>query len=360
MPNLKDQVIDALRTVDDPDLKKDLVSLNMIKDVEVRESGAVSVTVELTTPACPLKHKIEGDCRQAIGAVEGVSSIDINMTARVSKGAIPEGKTPIPGVKNILAVGSGKGGVGKTTTAVNLATALSRLGARVALLDADIYGPNVPAMLGAAGRPRVVEKRIVPLEAHGLRVISMGFLVSEDQPVVWRGPMLHGALRQLLFDVAWGDCDYLVIDLPPGTGDIQLSLSQTVPVTGSVIVTTPQNVALQDVRKGVAMFRQVGIPVIGVVENMSFYLCPKCGHRDEVFSHGGGAAMAAQMDVELLGEVPLNSRLREAMDSGNPAALEPETEFGAIYAGIASRVAQRISIINASNGPKPFAVISGP
>ncbi len=360
MASLKESVIDALRTVDDPDLKKDLVSLNMIKNVVTGESGAVSITVELTTPACPLKKKIEDDCRQAVERVEGVTSVAIEMTARVSNGTVPEGKTPIPGVKNILAVGSGKGGVGKTTTAVNLAVALSKLGARVALLDADIYGPNVPSMLGVEGRPRVVDKRILPLEACGIRVISMGLLVSADQPLVWRGPMLHGALRQLLFDVAWGDCDYLVIDMPPGTGDVQLSLAQTVPVTGAVIVTTPQNVALQDVRKGIAMFRQVGVPVIGVVENMSWYSCPKCGNRDDVFSTGGGTAMAAELGIEVIGEVPLNSLLREAMDSGRPVALDTESEFGRIYAGIASKVAQRISILNAKDGPKPFAVISNP
>ncbi len=357
MSDLKTQVLEALKTVDDPDLKKDLVSLGMVKSVEVDAENNVRATIELTTPACPLKRKIEDDCRAAIAKVSGVQRIDIEMTADVRRGAIPQGKTAIPGVKNIIAVGSGKGGVGKSTTAVNIAVALRELGARVALLDADIYGPNIPGMLGVSGRPRVVDNRIVPLEAHGIHVMSMGFLVNEEQPLVWRGPMLHGVMKQLLSDVSWGDQDYLVIDLPPGTGDVQLSLSQMVPVTGSVIVTTPQNVALQDVRKGIAMFKQVNIPILGIVENMSYYLCPKCGYRDEVFSYGGGQATATRMGEEFLGEIALNSDIRKAMDDGRPVAGDSSSEFYAIFAEIAKKIAQRLSIINASDGPKPFAVI---
>ncbi|MBI5154258.1 P-loop NTPase, partial [Candidatus Poribacteria bacterium] len=236
MPDLKDLVLDALRTVNDPDLHKDLVTLGMVKDVKVADDCSVEVTVELTTPACPLKKKIQDDCIAAVSRVDGVGPVTVHMTANVSRGAIPEGKAPIAGVKNIIAVASGKGGVGKSTTAVNLAVALRERGARVAILDGDIYGPNIPAMVGASGRPRVINNRIIPIEANGMHVMSMGFMVAEDQPLVWRGPMLHGVMKQLLNDVAWGDQDYLVIDLPPGTGDVQLSLSQMVPVTGAVIV----------------------------------------------------------------------------------------------------------------------------
>lgn len=358
MSELKQQVIDALRTVQDPDLHKDLVTLGMVKKVDVDGDGNVSVTVQLTTPACPMKKKIEDDCRAAIGRVPGIRRLDVEMTADVSRANVQQGKSALPGVKNIIAVASGKGGVGKSTTAVNLAVALKQLGARVALLDADIYGPNVPGMLGVTGRPRVIEQRIIPLEAWGIHVVSIGFMVSEEQPLVWRGPMLHGVMRQLLFDVAWGDQDYLVIDMPPGTGDVQLSLSQMVPVTGAVIVTTPQNVALQDVRKGIAMFRQVQIPILGVVENMAYYVCPQCGHRDEVFSHGGGHDTAREFDAPFLGEIPLNSSIRLASDAGQPLAALPDSRFHSIYRGIAQKVAQQIAIQNAKSGPKPFAIIS--
>jgi len=356
--DLKKRVIDALRTVDDPDLRKDLVTLNMVKDVVVTGSD-VEATIELTTPACPLKQKIEDDCRNAIRKVEGIGEIKIVMTARVSQGAIPDGKQGIPGIKNIIAVGSGKGGVGKSTTAVNIAVALKEMGARVGVLDADIYGPNVPGMLGITGRPRVVENRILPIEADGLRVMSMGFLVSDQQAIIWRGPMLHGAMKQMLFDVAWGDIDYLVIDLPPGTGDVQLSLAQIVPITGAVVVTTPQNVALQDVRKGIAMFDQLEVPLFGIVENMSYYLCPKCGHRDEIFDYGGGNVTSVEFGVPFLGEVPLNGELRQRMDEGRPVAADPESSFSNIYRNIAQKIAQQIAVRNAQAGPKPFAVIRG-
>lgn len=351
----KEQVIDALRTVDDPDLKKDLVTLNMVKEVEVSGNDVVA-TIELTTPACPLKKKIEDDCTAAIRKISGVGNVAIKMTARVSQGAVGEGKQPVPGVRNIIAIGSGKGGVGKSTTSVNVAIALQQLGARVAILDADIYGPNIPGMLGITARPRVINNRIVPIEAYGILAMSMGFLVEERQAVIWRGPMLHGAIKQLIFDVAWGDIDYLVIDLPPGTGDVQLSLSQIVPVTGAVVVTTPQNVALQDVRKGIMMFEQVKMPIFGIIENMSYYLCPECGHRDEVFDHGGGQAAATELGLEFLGEIPLNSELRAAMDTGKPLAANPDSPLAAIYKGIAQKIAQQVAIRNAKES-KPFAVI---
>ena len=359
-PSLKDQVLNALRTVNDPDIKKDLVTLNMIKSVVVGDDNAVTVTVELTTPACPLKKKIENDCRGAIETmVPGVGEITIEMTANVKQGQSLNGKAPIPGIRNIIAVGSGKGGVGKSTTAVNLAMALAQTGARVALLDADIYGPNIPAMLGLTGRPQVIDNRIVPLEKNGVRAMSMGFLVADDQPVVWRGPMLHGAMRQLLNDVTWGDRDYLVVDLPPGTGDVQLSLCQSVPITGAVIVTTPQNVAIHDAQKGLAMFRQLNVPILGIVENMSWFECPECGHRDHVFGRGGGQTFADNSRTALLGEIPLNSLLRKAMDEGFPPAADPAQEpYYTLYRDIAERVAQRVSILNSAQAPKPFAIVN--
>lgn len=355
MPITKDDVLKALSKVNDPDLHKDLVTLGMVKNIEL-SGNDVAATIELTTPACPMKKVIEDDCRGAISKIPGVGAITIHLTAQVRNAVVQDGKAPIPGVKNIIAVASGKGGVGKSTTAVNLSIALQRLGARVALLDADIYGPNIPGMMGQSGRPRVIEKRIIPMESHGVHIMSMGFLVSEEQPLVWRGPMLHGVMKQLLRDVAWGDQDYLLIDLPPGTGDIQLTLSQLVPVTGAVIVTTPQNVALQDVKKGIEMFRQVNVPILGIVENMSYYLCPKCGNRDEIFSHGGGHDHADAIKERFFGHVPLNGELRRAMDVGTPLAADPRSEFFNIYREIAEKVAQEIAILNSQNGPKPFAV----
>lgn len=355
--SLKDLVLDALRTVEDPDLHKDLVSLNMIRDLQV-DGDNVSFTVCLTTPACPMKEKIENDCRAAVSKIDGVGEIAIQMTSDVGQGKVDADKAPIQGVRNIVAVASGKGGVGKSTTATNLAVALAKQGARTALLDADIYGPNIPSMLGAQGRPQVIDNRIIPIEAHGVRCMSMGFLVNDDQPLIFRGPMLHGTLKQLLHDVNWGQTDYLVIDLPPGTGDVQLSLSQSVPVTGAVIVTTPQNIALQDARKGIAMFEKVNIPILGIVENMSYYLCPKCGHRDEIFSNAGGENAAKKYGVPFLGGVPLNTEIRNGMDIGRPVAANPDSAFYSIYKEIASNTAQQVSIQNSKTG-NIFAVVSG-
>jgi len=349
MPVNKEDVYTALRTVLDPDLQKDLVTLGMVKAVEVGADGQVSVTVELTTPACPLKAKIQGDVERAVAAVDGVRAVKVDMGARVQHGHIAQGKAPIPGVKNIVAVASGKGGVGKSTTAVNLALSLKSLGASVALLDADIYGPNVPGMLGIGGkRPHVVDNRMAPVEAYGLRVMSMGLVVPDDQPVIWRGPMLHGALRQLLNDVNWGETDYLVIDLPPGTGDVQLSLVQTVPVTGAVIVTTPQKVALQDAQKGIIMFQKVDMPVLGLVENMAYFVCGHCGERENIFDTGGGERIAKELDVPFLGQIPLVTGIREGMDEGTPIVVaDPESPWTQAYRDVAERIAQQVSIQNA-------------
>jgi len=352
-PPTPDQVRDALRVVQDPDLHKDIVALGFVKEIVVSADGDVAAVVELTTPACPVKELLKDQCVEAIKSLPGVREVKVTMTAMVRAAAPAAGRTPIQGVKNIIAVGSGKGGVGKSTTAVNIAVALARLGAKVGLLDADIYGPNVPGMVGASGRPQVIENRIIPLQARGMSVMSMGFMVNDDQPLVWRGPMLHGVLKQLLHDVKWGELDYLIIDMPPGTGDVQLSLAQAVPVTGAVVVTTPQNVALQDAKKGIVMFQNTQVPILGIVENMAFYLCPKCGHRDEIFDTMGGENAAKKYGVPFLGRLPLNTSIREAMDRGTPIADDPATEFGKIYREIAERVAQQVSIVGAR---KSFAV----
>lgn len=342
-------ILNALRTVKDPDLHKDIVTLNFIKDLKI-EGGKVSFTIELTTPACPVKDRMEQWAREAVLKVDGVREVDIRMSSSVSKGAVAAGKQSIDGIKNIIAVGSGKGGVGKTTVTVNLAIALAQTGAAVGLMDADIYGPNVPLMMGIAGRPYAVENRIQTLSNYGVRVMSMGFLTSDDTPLIWRGPMLHNVIQQFLRQVDWGQLDYLLIDLPPGTGDVQLSLTQTVPLMGAVIVSTPQDVALQDARKAILMFRQVRVDVLGIVENMSYFQCPKCNERTHIFSHGGGAITAANFGVPFLGEVPLNTLLREGGDTGKPiVASDPGSLVAIAFKEIAEKVAAQVSIANLSN-----------
>ena len=342
----EEAVLDALRTVEDPDLHKDIVTLNFVKDLKI-EGDRVSFTIELTTPACPVKEDMKQWARDAVLKVSGVREVQINMTASVSKGTAVEGTQSIPGVKNIIAVGSGKGGVGKTTITVNLAVALARTGASVGLMDADIYGPNVPLMMGIAGRPHAIGDRIQPMSNYGIRVMSMGLLMEDDVPLIWRGPMLHSVIQQFIKQVDWGDLDYLLIDLPPGTGDVQLSITQTVPLTGAIIVSTPQNVALQDARKAVMMFRQVRVDVLGIVENMSYFQCPKCEERTYIFSHGGGEKTAAAYEVPLLGEVPLNVSLREGGDAGKPvAATDPDSPAAQAFTAIAEKVASQVSIAN--------------
>jgi len=342
-------VLDALRTVIDPDLNRDIVSLNFVKDLKI-EDGAISFAIELTTPACPMKKEIERMAREAVMAITGVETVKINMTASVTRGAAGKEKQSIEGVRNVIAVGSGKGGVGKSTVTVNLAIALAQTGAATGILDADIYGPNIPLMMGITGRPYVIGERIQPLANYGVRLMSMGFLLEEDDtPVIWRGPMLYSVIQQFLQQVEWGELDYLLIDLPPGTGDVQLSLTQTVPLTGAVVVSTPQDVALQDARKAIQMFRQVDVAVLGIVENMSFFECPKCGEISHVFSHGGGAKTAERYNVKFLGDVPLTIDLREGGDAGSPVvAMKPESPVAEAFRQIASRTASQVSIVNAS------------
>src|SRR6187401_233677 len=270
----RDAILNALRVVVDPDLRRDIVSLGFVKDV-VAADGAVSLTIELTTPACPVKDQMRDQAVAAVQALPGVSKATVQMTARVRSASAPEtGKTPVPGVKNVIAVGAGKGGVGKTTVAVNLAVALAKCGSRVGILDGDIYGPNVPIMLGLSTQLTTDGKKILPAEKHGLQIISMGFMTSDDAPVIWRGPMLHGAIQQFFREVRWDNLDYLIVDMPPGTGDVALSLSQTVPVAGAIVVTTPQQVSLADCRRAVAMYKKLNIPTLGVIENMSYFSCP--------------------------------------------------------------------------------------
>jgi ATP-binding protein involved in chromosome partitioning len=340
----EEQVLDALRAVQDPDLHKDIVSLGFVKNVRI-EAGAVDFVIQLTTPACPVKDQLKGEAERRVMALPGVEVARAEMTAEVrARGGFSQQE--VKGVRNIVAVGAGKGGVGKSTTSVNLAVALARTGARVGLLDADVYGPNIPQMLGVAAEPKVdEERRIIPPEAHGVKLISMGMLVPADQPVIWRGPMLHGAIQQFMRDVAWGELDYLLVDLPPGTGDITLSMAQSVPVAGAVVVTTPQGVSVADVRKAVGMFRQLNIPVLGAVENMSGFVCGHCGERTDIFGYGGGQRMAEELGIRFLGEVPIDVAVREGGDAGAPiVASQPDSPAARALADIAGQVAAQIAV----------------
>jgi ATP-binding protein involved in chromosome partitioning len=347
-------VLDALRAVKDPDLHKDIVALGFVKNLQIGD-GRVGFTIELTTPACPVKDLMRDQARAAVASL-GVSSIDIEMTAQVRAVARPEaGRAAVDGVKNVIAVGAGKGGVGKTTVSVNLAVALSRTGSRVALLDGDMYGPNVPIMLGLRTQLGTNGQKIEPARQYGLQVVSMGFLTGDDAPVIWRGPMLHGAIQQFFRDVAWDNVDYLIVDMPPGTGDVALSLSQTVPVAGAVLVTTPQMVSLADTRRAVQMYRKLNIPTIGLIENMSHFLCPSCGHESDLFGKGGGEALAGEMSIPFLGRVPLYEPVRVGGDNGVPIVMsEPDSLAAKALTAAAERVAQQVSIASFSRRVIPL------
>jgi ATP-binding protein involved in chromosome partitioning len=352
-------VLDALRAVQDPDLHKDIVALGFVKNLTI-DGGKVGFTVELTTPACPVKDLLRDQARAAVAALPGVSDVAVEMTASVRAAARPEaGRAPVDGVKNIIAVGAGKGGVGKTTMAVNLAAALARQGSRVALLDGDMYGPNVPMMLGLKGSLETAGQKIVPAECYGIQVVSIGFLTEDDAPVIWRGPMLHGAIQQFFRDVGWKDVDYLIVDLPPGTGDVALSLSQTVPVAGAVLVTTPQSVALADTRRAVHMYRKLNIPTIGLIENMSYFACPGCGSRSDLFGSGGGEQLAEELSVPFMGRVPLYEPIRTGGDTGVPIVVgEPESGPARAIIEAAERVAQQVSIASFSRRAIPLTPVS--
>ena len=340
-------VLNALSKVQEPELHRDLVTLKMVRDISI-QNDAVNFTIVLTTHACPLRNQIESEAKAAVVAA-GAQQVSIKWDSNMPSDQRISGKLNIP-VKSTIAVASGKGGVGKTTVSVNLAVALAQMGARVGLMDADIYGPNIPIMMGVNDQPRATQdQRIIPLEAYGVKLMSMGFLVAPEQAVIWRGPMLHSAIRQFLTDVEWGALDYLVIDLPPGTGDVQLTLTQSVPLTGGVVVATPQDVALADVIKGIEMFKKLGVPVIGVVENMSYFLCPHCGERTEIFAHGGAHRMAERYGAPFLGEIPLNVAIRVGGDSGKPVtAIDPDSPYAQAFKSLAQQVAAKVSVLNAN------------
>lgn len=342
-------VLEVLRPVQDPELQKSLVELNMIRDVAI-DGGKVSFTLVLTTPACPLREFIVEDCQKAVKQLPGVETVDVAVTAETPKQKPLPDRESIGGVKNIIAISSGKGGVGKSTVAVNVAVALANLGAKVGLLDADIYGPNAPTMLGLADaevkvqsdRPEILE----PAFNHGIKMVSMGFLIDPDQPVIWRGPMLNGIIRQFLYQVNWGEIDYLIVDMPPGTGDAQLTLIQAVPLAGAVIVTTPQTVSLLDARRGLKMFQQLGARVLGIVENMSYFIPPDLPDRAyDLFGSGGGEKASKELGVPLLGRVPIEISLREGGDAGIPIVIgSPESASAKALIDIAKAIAAKVSV----------------
>ena len=353
-----DVVLDALRAVQDPDLHRDIVTLGFVKDLKISGSR-VSFTIQLTTPACPVKQQMEAAARQAVAALPGVEQVDVTMTARVTSARMGSSEY-LPGVRNTIAVASGKGGVGKSTVAANLAVALCRSGARVGLLDADMYGPCIPTMMGAQGPlTHTAGGKVLPLEVHGVRIMSMGFFLPKDDAVIWRGPMLHKMVQEFLGRVDWGELDYLVMDLPPGTGDIQLSLCQTIPLTGAVIVSTPQDVALEVASKAIMMFKKLKVPILGIVENMSYHLCSHCGEREDIFGHGGARAASAQAEIPFLGEIPLHTTIRVNSDAGRPVALGDGDSPGAqAFREVAESLAARVSVANAGAGEaEPVLVV---
>jgi ATP-binding protein involved in chromosome partitioning len=351
-------ILEALSHVQEPELGRDIVTLDMVKGITI-DGTAAAFTIELTTPACPLKDEIEGNTRAALTAI-GVTDLTLTWGAMVRRAAPRQAEQLLPNVKNIIAVGSGKGGVGKSTVSVNLAVALAQSGASVGLLDADITGPNIPMMLGVEGQPKASpNNKITPLERHGVKAISIQFFVPEGQPIVWRGPLVGGAIQQFLRDVDWGDLDYLVVDLPPGTSDAQLTLAQSVPLSGAVLVTTPQEVSLSDVGKALAMFKRLSVPILGLVENMTAFACPHCGELTEIFGRGGGERFCLEHGVDFLGGVPLDITVRQGGDVGVPAVAQREPGPAArALTAVAGAVAARMSIRAAGAEQQPVLSIS--
>ena len=350
-------VLTALQSVRDPDLHRDIVTLGFVKNLAINE-GQVSFTIELTTPACPVKDQMREQARAAVAAVAGVTGVDVQMSAQVRAGAADFSRTGVPGIKNIIAVGAGKGGVGKTTVAVNLAVALAKCGSRVGMIDGDVYGPNVPIMLGLSTQLTTDGQKIIPAEQYGIHVVSIGFLTQDDAPVIWRGPMLHGVIQQFFREVRWPALDYLIVDMPPGTGDVALSLSQTVPVTGSVLVTTPQNVSLADTRRAVRMYQKLNIPTLGLIENMSYFVCPNCQHESDIFGKGGGEGLAKAMSVPFIGRIPMYEPIRRGGDAGMPLVLsEPDSPPARAFLSAAEQMAAQISIASYKR-PIPLTPVS--
>ena len=351
MPNpsvTETDVLEALRPIIDPDFGKSIVDLGFIKNLQI-DGGDVRFDIELTTPACPVKAEFEKTARERVSSINGVSGVDVTMTSN-TRGHVSDPSKPqdvLPGVRNAIAVASGKGGVGKSTTAVNLALALRQTGATVGLLDADVYGPSLPLLTGVQGRPVAEDKRIHPHEAWGMKLMSMGFFITENSPVIWRGPMVHGLIRQFLTEVVWGDLDYLVIDMPPGTGDAALTLTQMAPLAGAVIVTTANDLSLIDARKGLMMFEKVQVPVLGIVENMSYFTPPDLPERKyHIFGKGGGRRIAEELGVEFLGEIPIDPRIVEGGDAGRPIVADaPDSQAAGALVTLAGRVARKLAVL---------------
>jgi len=362
MPNVSQAaVLDALRPIIDPDFGKSIVDLGFVKSLSV-EGGAVSFEIELTTPACPVKAEFERAARERVLALPGVAEVSVRMTSNTRGRAVAAGPqmAALPGVRNAIAVASGKGGVGKSTVAVNLALALAGSGAKVGLMDADVYGPSLPLLTGVRGRPRAEEKRIFPQEGLGLKLMSMGFFVGDDSPVIWRGPMVHGLIRQFLTEVEWGELDYLVVDMPPGTGDAALTLTQQAPLSGAVIVTTANDLSLIDARKGLRMFEKVQVPVLGIIENMSWFSPPDLpGRRYHIFGQGGGRRTALEIGVDFLGEVPIDPRIVEGGDKGRPIVLEaPDSQAAQVFRDLAGLVARKLAVLAEKTPPLADANIT--
>ena len=327
----------------DPDLGRDIVALGFVKDVRVAD-GAVAFSIELTTPACPVREQMQQQAHRAVAALPGVAGVQVKMTSRVRATPGDVKEQLIPTVKNVVPIASGKGGVGKSTVTANLALALAQAGARVGVMDADVYGPTIPTLFGVDDLPKPTAEGIVPAERYGVKIISMGFFLREDDAVIWRGPMLHKTVRHFLGSVVWGELDYLLVDLPPGTGDVQLTLCQSIPLTGAAIVSTPQDVALKVAQKAITMFTRLNTPVLGVIENMAHYVCPQCGAHDDVFGSGGARRAAERLEIPFLGEIPLATVIRTQSDAGRPVVLDRASPFAAAYRAVAERLAAQVSI----------------
>ena len=354
------EILTVLRQVQDPDLHKDIVSLEFIKDIRVNQ-GDVSFTIELTTPACPVRDQMKQEAHRLVSSLPGVKNVQIQMTSSVRATASPTKEKLIPHVKNIIPVASGKGGVGKSTVSANIALALARTGARVGLMDADVYGPSIPLIMGIKEPPKQINNRLIPPQRYGIKIISMGFFVPETEAVIWRGPMLHKMVEQFLGNVEWGELDYLIVDLAPGTGDTQLSLCQMVPLTGAVIISTPQDVAIKVAQKAILMFDKLNCPILGMVENMSHFLCSHCGQREEIFGSGGAQKAAERFGIPFLGRIPLLTAIRMSADQGDPIVhADPESPIAKEIQKVAENLAAQVSIQNIQRGTKMVPSKIGP